>query len=235
MQIELTQPLVEELFHSLPIQELDLVFIGHQFFDLPRYYSISFLQVLLELYALGDDVAAHGLLFEALELGQALFFGLLAALFEDVLAPAPDGVHEFRLKQVVKGVQLEALAEQLDVDFAGETHEAYCLVLDLRHEGFVVGGLGCDELGDEVLSIGFSDSLTLAVEHVGKVIVIFLAGVSHLDEGQDKHSGGEEDSGAEVDATHVFEDLSVDARHLFEVVLYWVEAVVNVFFICIAA
>ena len=73
--------------------------------------------------------------------------------------------------------------EQLNIDFTSESHESNGFILDLGHESFVVLALGCDKLCYEVLTISFSDSFTLTVKHICKIIMIFLAGVSDFDEG----------------------------------------------------
>ena len=169
----------------------DLVFTIDLFLDGLGQGGLDLQQVLLELDALGDDVALHGLLLEAAELLKPLGDGLLFLFLQESLTSLSDGIHKLGLEQVVEGVKLEALVEQLNVDLAGQAHQPHGLVLDLGYEGAVVLALRGDEFGDKVLAIGLGDCLTLAVKYVGQVVVVLLLRVPHLDVGEDEDSRGE--------------------------------------------
>jgi hypothetical protein len=93
---------------------------------------------------LGDDVALHGLLLEAAELLEPLGDGLLFLFLQESLTSLSNGIHKLRLEQVVEGVKLEALMEQLNVDLAGQAHQPHSFVLDLGDEGAVVLALRGD-------------------------------------------------------------------------------------------
>ena len=140
---------------------------------------------------MGDDVALHGLLLEAAEFLESLGDGLLFLFLEESLTSLSNGIHKLRLEQVVEGVKLEALVEQLDVDLTGQAHQPYGLVLDLGDEGAVVFALRGDKFGDKVLTIGLGDGLTLAVKYVGQIVVVLLLGVPNLDVGEDEDTRGE--------------------------------------------
>ena len=124
--------------------------------------------------------------------------------------------------------------KQLDIDFAGEAHQAHSLVLDLGDQGSVVLALRGNELGDEVLTICLGHGLTLAVKYIGQVIVILLLGIPHLDVGEDEDSRGEVRMRTGMNATHFLEDIPVSAGQLLEVVSDGVKTIVNIFFIGIA-
>lgn len=123
--------------------------------------------------------------------------------------------------------------EQFHIHFACQAHETHSLILDLGYQCFVVVVLRCYQLCNEVFSVGLSHGLTLAVEHVGQVIMILLSGGSNFNEWQHEDPWGEEDSGVEMDASHILQDFSLLAVDFFEIFLEWVEAVVDIIFICV--
>ena len=137
---------------------------------------------------MGDDVALHGLLLEAAELLKPLGDGLLFLLLQERLTSLSNGIHKLGFEQVVEGVKLEALVEQLYVDLAGEAHQPHGLVLDLGDQGAVVLALRGDEFGDKVLTIGLGDGLTLAVKYIGQVVVVLLLRIAHLHVRQHQHA-----------------------------------------------
>jgi hypothetical protein len=183
---------------------------------------------------LGYDVAFHGLLLEAAELLEPLGDGLLFLLLQECLTSLSNGIHKLGFEQVVEGVQLEALVEQLDVDLTGQAHQPDGLVLDLGDEGAVVFALRGNQLGDKVLAIGLSDGLTLAVKYVGQVVVVLLLRVPNLHVGEDEDTRGEVGMRTGMDAAHFLEDVPVPARQLLEIVADRLETIVNIFFIGIA-
>lgn len=95
--------------------------------------------------------------------------------------------------------------------------------------------MGSNQLSEEILSVSFSDSFGLVVEDVGEVVMILLLGSSDFDKGNDKHSRSEEHSGSAGDASDALKRLSVLELDLFEVDADWVEAVVNVIGVSVAA
>jgi len=74
------------------------------------------------------------------------------------------------------------------VNLVCEAHKTNGFILDLSDQGFVVHILGCDKLGQEILSIGFSYSFRLIVENISKIVMILLICVPHLNEWQHEHS-----------------------------------------------
>ena len=154
----------------------------------------------MELNALGNDVAFHGLLLEAAELLEPLGDGLLLLFFEEGLTSLSNSVHKLRLEEVVEGVELKALMKELDVDLAGQAHQAHSLVLDLGDQGPVVFALSGNQFGDEVLAVGLGHGLTLAVKNIRQVVVVLLLGISDLDVGEHNHTGGEVGTGPRMDA-----------------------------------
>ena len=157
-----------------------------------------------------------------------VFLSLIPRFPAQVLSPFLNGVHKFRLEQVVIVLQLEALMEQSSVDLVSEAHETDGLVSDLRDQCPVLVVLRSDQLGEEVLSVCFGDGFRLVVEDVGQVVVILLLGSPNFDEGHQLHSRGEEYLGAAIDATDVRHGLSIFAVHFLEHVAEWIEAVVDV-------
>ena len=91
-------------------------------------------------------------------LDQDIVFLALLLGFDQIAAGA-NCIHIICLQQVIECVEIEAFVEQLEVNLLSQAHEADSLVLDLGHQGLVVFVLGCDQLSDEVLSIGLCDSL----------------------------------------------------------------------------
>lgn len=67
--------------------------------------------MLLKLYALRNDVALHGFLFEAAELFESLGNGLLFLFFKESLTSLSYSVHKLRLEKIVKRVKLKALVK----------------------------------------------------------------------------------------------------------------------------
>ena len=141
-------------------------------------------EVLLELHALGDNVASLGLLSSLDCLANLLIVILALLLGLDKIATRSHSIHKVRLQQVVEGIKVEALVQQLEVDLLGEAHEAYRLVLNLGHQRLIAVVLGCDQLRDKVLTVGLSDSLRLRIEHISQVIMILLLGSSDLNKRQ---------------------------------------------------
>ena len=109
--------------------------------------------------------------------------------------------------------------QELNVDLAGQPHQAHSLVLDLSHECAVVRVLCSDQLGNEVFAIGFGHGLTLAVKNVGQIIVVFLLGVADFHVGEHEHAGGEEGLRTWMDAADFLEDVTIMAGKLLKVVL----------------
>lgn len=141
------------------VKLLVLIFVVHDVLNLFEDLISVLDEVLLESHSLGDDVAFFCLLapFDLFLDQDIVFFALLLS-FDQITAGA-NCIHIICLQQVIEGVEIEAFVEQLEVDLLSQTHEADSLVLDLGHQGLVVFVLGCDQLSDEVLSIGFCDSL----------------------------------------------------------------------------
>lgn len=183
---------------------------------------------------MGYNVALHGLLLEAAEFREPLGDGLIFLFHQEGLTSLSNSIHKLGLEQVVEGVKLEALVEQLNVNLAGEAHQPHGLVLDLGDQGAVVIALRGNELGDKVLAIGLGDGFTLAVKYVGQVVVVLLLGVPHLDVGEDEDTRGEVRMRTGMDAAHFLEDVTVAAGQLLEVVADRIETIVNIFFIGIA-
>ena len=65
--------------------------------------------------------------------------------------------------------------------------------------------------------------------------MIFLTGISDLDERNHEYSRGEVYSRAEMDASDILQNFSVKARYLFIVVPNRVKAIINIVFICVSA
>jgi hypothetical protein len=78
--------------------------------------------------------------------------------------------------------------KEFNVYLTGKAHQADCLVLDLSHKGSIVFILSGDQFGYEILTVGLSDSLTLAVKYVGQIIMILLLGISHFYVGKNEHA-----------------------------------------------
>ena len=92
-------------------------------------------------------------------------------------------IHIVWFEQVIEGVEVETLVQELQVDILGEAHQAYSLVLNLGHERLIVFTLRGNELSDEVLTIGFCDRFGLRIEDIRQVVMILLLGASDLNEG----------------------------------------------------
>jgi hypothetical protein len=65
--------------------------------------------VFLQLNPLRDNIALHGLLFEAAKFFKTLSNGLLFLFFKKSLTSLSNSIHKFRLQQVIERVKLEAL------------------------------------------------------------------------------------------------------------------------------
>jgi len=125
--------------------------------------------------------------------------------------------------------------EEGGVYLVGKSHQTDGFILYLSNQGFVFIALSCDKLGQEVLTVGFSDSFGLIVEDISKVIMIFLLSLSHLDEGEHQHSAGEEYSRAWSNSSYVLKDFLVLALNLFEINAQWVEAVIDIIIVSITS
>lgn len=157
---EIIEPNIEELHAGFCLVELLVcIFVVHDVLDLLEDLISVLDKVLLQSHSLGNDVAFFGLLapFDLFLDQDIVFFALLLSFYQ--IATCANCIHIICLQQVIEGVEIEAFVEQLKVDLLSEAHEADSLVLDLGHQGLVVLVLGCDQLGDEVLSICLSDSL----------------------------------------------------------------------------
>ena len=161
IDFEAIEPHVEHLVDDKLLAELflGLILIRQEFVDELQNVVRLLEQVLLELHALSDHIAAHGFLTELLLSFNGLVFLLALVNLGQVLTACTDGFHEFWLQKVVETVQGEALVKQLEVDFLGEAHQADGLVLHLSDKSLVLLILRGDQLSDEVLSICLSDGL----------------------------------------------------------------------------
>ena len=230
---ELFEPLADHVFDHVSVECLDLIFVGKPVVDLFVDRGLSLHQVLLKPDPLSNDVALHGLVLHLLKEVDSLLFSLYLFLPDEVLSPLSNGIHEIWLQKVVVVVELEALVKKFGVYFVRQTHQTDSLILDLRNQSFVVLVLGCNQLSQEVLAIGFGDSLRLVIEDICQVIMILLLGSPHLNERQHQHSRREKNGRGRWDTSHILEDSGVLAFDLFEVNSDWVEAVINVIFVSV--
>lgn len=182
--LEILEPFVEIFLASVSLLELLVLFlIVHNVLNLLVDLFCVLDQVLLEGHALGNNVALLSLLATRDPILDLIIVFDALDLRLDQLSAVSHSVHELRLEQVVKRVQIEALVQELQVHLLREAHQTDGLVLDLGDECLVGGVLGCDELGDKVLAVGLRDRLRLRVEHICQVIVILLLRQSNFDEG----------------------------------------------------
>lgn len=142
---------------------LDIVLLGlllfiayvllNDFIDL----FLTFFEEFLERDSLSDDVALHGLFLQPLEFEKPLFFCLSPSFFQDGSSAVSNSGHELWLQQIVEGIQLKALMEQVNINLACEAQQTDGLILDLGNQSFIILILCGNQLCDEVLSISLSD------------------------------------------------------------------------------
>lgn len=123
--------------------------------------------------------------------------------------------------------------EKFYINFTSKSHKTDSFILHLSNKGFIGITLGSDKLSNEVLTIGFGNSLRLGVENIGKIIMILLACITDFNKWKYKDSRWEEDSGAEVNSTDILEYFSMCARDFLEEISNWIKTVVHIFFISI--
>ena len=99
-----------------------------------------------------------------------------------MLSSHSDCIHEVWLKQVVVLVKFKTLMEQCCVHLVGKAHQPHCLIFYLGDQCFVVIGLCSNQLGQEIFTIGFSNSFRLIVKDISKIIMILLLSSSDFDE-----------------------------------------------------
>ena len=128
-------------------------------------------------------LAARNLLLDLLVVLYAFLLG------GDEVAACAHSVHEVRLEEVVEGVQVKALVEQLQIHLLCQAHQTHGLVLHLGHESLVGLALRGNQLCDEVLTVRLGDGLRLRVEDIGEVVVILLLGEPDFDEGEYVEAG----------------------------------------------
>ena len=100
----------------------------------------------------------------------------------DQVAACAHSVHEFRLEEVIEGIQVKALVEQLQIHLLGQAHQADGLVLHLGHQSLVRLALGSNQLGNKVFAVCLGDGLRLRIKDIGQVVVILLLGQPNFDE-----------------------------------------------------
>lgn len=186
-QAESGQPAIEQCLSSRSVEHLDDCLIGHllNVFENLRFLSC---EILLQSNSLGDCMASHSLLLHLFQEVDSLLLSFNTCLPNEVLSPLSQPVHEVRLEEVVILVKLKALMKQCGVYFVRKPHQPHSFVFYLGNKCFVILVLSCNQLGEEVLSVGFSDSFRLVVKNVREIIVIFLLCPPDFDEWQEEHS-----------------------------------------------
>ena len=107
----------------------------------------------------------------------------------DKVAACAHSVHELCLEEVVEGVQVEALVEQLQIHLLSQAHQTHGLVLHLGHQCLVRLALGGNKLGYKVFAVRLGDGLRLRIKDICQVVVILLLGEPDFDEGEDVEAG----------------------------------------------
>lgn len=105
----------------------------------------------------------------------------------------------------------------------------------MSNKGLVVVVLTCDELGNKIFTVSFSDGFGLRVENVGKIIMILLFGGTDFDVRDHVDARAEEDLRVFVDATNSSHVLAVLHGQLLKELSQWVEAMLDIVLVGIAA
>ena len=147
VELELAEPVLEQLDDDLPVEGLHLLLVLSVLIDFGYDTFLKVNEMLLHGDTLSDDVASHELLLASL--GQVDLLLLLVDLhlpLEVVTSPL-DGIHKLRLEEVIVVLQIEALMEKGDVDIIGQAHQTNGFVLYLGDKSLVVVLLVGNELG----------------------------------------------------------------------------------------
>ena len=100
------------------------------------------------------------------------------------IAACTHSVHEFCLEEVVEGVQVKALVEQLQIHLLSQAHQTHSLVLHLGHQGLVRLALGGNQLGNKVFAVRLGDGLRLRIKDICQIVVILFLCQPNFDEGE---------------------------------------------------
>ena len=75
--------------------------------------------MLLHFHALRNDVTTHSLLASLNSLTNQLIVFFTLLLVSDQLAALPYSIHEVCLEKIIKGVQVKAFVQELEIDIFG--------------------------------------------------------------------------------------------------------------------
>ena len=165
--LKVGKPPIEKFSNgTLFVKHLILFFIVSDILDGLEDIISVLDKVLLQSHALRQDVALLSLL-AARNLFLNLFVVLNALLLSCYEVTAcTHSIHKFRLEEVIEGVQVKALVEQLQVHLLGQTHQTHSLILHLSHQCFVRLALGGNQLGYKIFAVRFGDSLRLRIKDI---------------------------------------------------------------------